>query len=128
MVVLGKTLESPLHCKENKPVNSKGHQPWLFIGRTDAKASILWSPDAKNELIGKDPDAGKDRMQEEKGAAEDQMVAWHHQLNGHDFEQAPGDGGAGSLACCSPWGHKESDTTEQLINKKMDLERWILVF
>ena len=76
-----------------------------------------WPPDIKNQLIGKDPDAGKDGRQEEKGATEDKMIGWHHQLNGHEFEQAPGDGeGQGSLVCCSPWGRKESDTTEQLNN------------
>ena len=87
----------------------------MFIGRTDAEAEapILWPPDVKSPLIGKDPDAGKDRGQEEKGTTEYQMVGWHHQLNGQEFEQAPGDSdGQGSLACCSPWGHKESDSTE----------------
>ena len=88
-----------------------------FIGRTDAEAEgpILWTPDAKSRLIGKDPDAGKDRGLEEKGMTEDEIVGWHHKLNGHEFEQISGDGeGQGSLACCSPWGHKESDMTEQL--------------
>ena len=106
IVVLEKTLESPLDCKEIKPVNPKGNQPWIFIGRTDAEAPILWSPDSKNQLIGKDPDAGKDWRQKEKGAAEDEMVGWHHRLSGHEFEQTLGDSeGQGSLACCSPWGH-----------------------
>ena len=116
-VVLEKTLESPLDCKEIKPVNPKGNQSWIFIGRTDAKAEtpILWPPDAKNRLTGKDLDAGKDWRWEEKGTTEDEMVGWHHQRNGREFEQAPGVGdGQGSLACCSPWAHKESDTTEQL--------------
>ena len=116
-VVLEKTLESPLDCKEIKPVNPKGNQSWVFIGRTDAEAEtpILWPPDAKNWLIGKDPDDGKDWRQEKKGMKEDEMVGWHYQLNGHEFEQAPGAGdGQGSLVCCSPWGLKESDTTEQL--------------
>ena len=111
-VVLGKTLESPLDCKEIKPVNPK-----IFIGRTDAEVEtpILWPPDAKNRLIGKDPNAGKDWRQEEKGTTEDKMVGWHHQRDGHEFEQVPGVGdGPGSLACCSPWGHKESDMTEWL--------------
>ena len=120
-VVLEKTLESPLDCKEIKPVHPKGNQSWIFIGRTDAKAEtpILWPPDAKSWLIGKDPDAGKDWGQEEKGTTEDEMVGWHHQLNGHESEQALGDGeGQGSLACCIPWGSKESDTTDQLNNKK----------
>ena len=116
-VVLEKTLESPLECKEIQPVNSKGNQSWIFIGRTGAEAEtpILWSSDGKNWLTGKNPDSGKDRRQEEKGTTEDEMVGWHHQLNGHEFEQAPGVGdGQGSLACCSPWGHKELDRTEQL--------------
>ena len=117
IVVLEKTLESPLDCKEIQPVNLKGNQSWIFIGRTDAEAEapILWPPDAKNWLLGKDPNAGKDWRQEEKRTTEDEMVGWHHRLDGHEFEQAPGVGdGQGSLACCSPWGRKESDTTEQL--------------
>ena len=114
-VVLEKSLESPLDCKEIKPVNTKGNQSWILIGRTDAEASILWPPDVKKWLLGKDPDAGKDWRQEEKGMTEDEMVGWHHWLDGHEFEQARGDGdGQGSLSCCSPWGHKESDTTEWL--------------
>ena len=120
-VVLEKTLESPLDCKEIKPVHPKGNQSTIFIGRTDAEteAPILWPPDVKSQLIGKDPDAGKDWGQEEKGTTEDEMVAWHHQLNGHEFEQVLGDGeGQGGLLCCSPWGHKESDMTEQLNNNK----------
>ena len=113
-VVLEKTLESPLDNKEIKPVNPKGNQPWIFIGRTDAKAPILWPPDVKSWLTGKDPNAGK-YWGQEKGTTEDEMVGWHHQLNGHEFEQTPGDGeGQGSLVCCSPRGHKESDTTEWL--------------
>ena len=114
-VVLEKTLESPLDCKEIKPVNLKGNQSWIFIGETDAEAEapILWPPDAKSWLIGKDPDAGKDWGQEEKGITEDEMVGWHHRLYGHEFEQAPGVGvGQGSLMCCSPWVHKESDMAE----------------
>ena len=114
-MVLEKTLENPLDCNEIQPVHPKGDQSWVFIGRTDAEAEtpILWPRDAKNGFIGKDPDAGKDGRQEEKGTTEDEMVGWHHRLNGHEFEQAPGDGeGQGSLACCSPWGHKEMDTTE----------------
>ena len=101
-VVLEKTLESPLDCKEIKPVNRKGNRPWIFIGRTDVEAEtpILWPPDAKSQLIGKDPDAEKDWGQEEKGMMEDEMVGWHHWLNGHDFEQTQGDSeGQGSLAC-----------------------------
>ena len=103
-VVLKKTLESPLDIKDIKPVNPKGNQSWLFIGRTDAKTEvlILWPPDAKSRLIGKDPDARKDGEQEEKGKTEDEMVVWHHGLNGHEFEQTLGDGeGQGSLVCCS---------------------------
>ena len=114
IVVLGKTLENPLDCKEIKPVNPKGNQPWIFTGRTDAEveAPILWPPDVKNWLIGKGLDAGKDWEQEEKGVTEDKMVGWHHQLNGHEFEQTLGDSdGQRSLVCCSPWGHKELDTT-----------------
>ena len=111
-VVLEKTLESPLDCKEIKPVNPKGNQPFIFIGKTDAKAPILWSPDVKSQCIRKDPDAGKDWGQEEKGKTEDEMVGWHLQLNGHESELTLGDSeGQGSLACCSPWGPKELDTT-----------------
>ena len=116
-VVLEKTLESPLHCKEIQLVNPKGNQPWIFIGRTDAEAEtpVLWPPDVKKLLIGKDPDAGKDWRQEEKGTTEDEMVGWHHRLNGHGFEWTLGVGdGQGGLVCYSPWGCKESDTTERL--------------
>ena len=117
--VLKTTLESPLDSKEIKPVNPKGNQPWIFIGRTDAEAEtpVLWPPDMKSQLIRKDPDAGKDWRQEEKETTEDEMVGWHHWLNGHEFEQALGVGeGQGSLMCCSPWDCKESDVTEQLNN------------
>ena len=117
--MLEKTLESPLDSKEIKLVNPKGIQPWIFIGKTDAEAeaSILRPPDAKNWLIWKDPDAGKDRRQEEKETTVDKMFGRHHQLNELELEQTPGDGEAqGSLACCSPGGHKESDTSEQLNN------------
>ena len=116
-VVLEKTLESPLDCKEIQPVHFKGDQSWVFIGRTDAKAEtpILWPPDAKSWLIGKDPDAGKDWGQEEKGTTEDEMVGWHHRLNGHEFGWTLGVGdGQGGLVCCGSWGRKELDTTEQL--------------
>ena len=116
-VVLEKTLESPLDCKEIKPVNPNKNQSWIFIERTDAEVEIpiFWPPDAKNGLTGKDPDAGQDWRWEEKGTTEDEMVEWHHQLDGHEFEQAPGVGdGQGSLVGCSPWGCKESDTTEWL--------------
>ena len=114
---LEKTLESPLDCKESQPVNPKGNQSWIFIGRTDAEAetSILCPFDEKNWLIWKDPDAGKDWRQEEKGTTKDEMVGWHNQLNGHKFEEAPGVGdGQGSLVCCSSRGHKELDTTKWL--------------
>ena len=116
-VVLEKTLESPLDCKEIKPVNPEGNQFWVFIGRTDAeaKAPIIWPPDAKNWLTGKDPDTGENWRQKKEGMTEDEMVGWHHWLDGHEFEQALGVGdGQGSLVCYSPWGHKELDTTEQL--------------
>ena len=116
-VVLEKTLESPLDCKEFQPVHPKGNQSWLFIGRTDAEAEtpILWPPDVKNRHSGKDPDAGKDWGWEVKGTTEDEMVGWHHQCDGHEFEQALGVGdGQGSPVWCSPWHHKESDTTERL--------------
>ena len=107
-----KTFENPFDCKEVKPVNPKRNQPWIFIWKIDAEALILWPPNEKSWLIGKDPDAGKDWGQEDKGVTEDEMVAWHHRINGHEFEQTLGDSeGQGSLACCSPWGHKESDMT-----------------
>ena len=112
-----KTLESPLDCKDIQPDHPKGNQSWIFIGRIDAEAeiSIFWPPDAKTCLIGKDPDAGKDWRQEKKGTTEDELVGWHHQLDGNEFEQVLGVGdGQGSLACGSPWGCKESDMTEQL--------------
>ena len=115
-VVLEKTLESPLESKEIKPVNPKGNQSWILIGRTDAEAEtpILWPPDAKNWLVWKDCDAGKD-WRWEKGMTEDEVVGWHHRLNGHEFDQALGVGdGQGSLGCCSPWGCKVSDMTERL--------------
>ena len=106
-----------LDCKKIPPVNPKGDQSWIFIRRTDAEAEtpILWPPDAKNWLIGKDPDAGKDLRQEAKGMTEDEIIGWDHRLDGREFEQALGvDDGQGSLACNNPWGRKESDTTEQL--------------
>ena len=102
-------LESPLDYKESKPINPKGSQPWIFIGRTDAEAEapILWPLDAKSQLIAKDPDAGKDRRQEKKRATEHETVEWHHQLNGHEFVQTPEDSeGQESLVCSCPWGHK----------------------
>ena len=112
-VVLEKTLKSPLNCKEIKPVNPKGNQPWIFIGKTDAEAPILWPPNSKNWLIGKGPDAEKDGRR--RGEQRARTVGWHHGLDGHESEQALGVGdGQGNLACCSPWGCKESDTTQQL--------------
>ena len=110
IVVLEKTLENPLDCKKIKPVNLQGNQPWIFIERTDAEAEapILWPPDGKSQLIGKDPDAGKAK---ENRVTEDEMVGWHHWLNGHEFEQVLGDGEAqGSLACSSPSDHKKNRT------------------
>ena len=115
-VVLEKTLESPLDRKEIQSVHPKGNQSWVFIGRTDAEAEapILWPPD-ENWLTGKDPDARKDWRQEGKGTTEDEMVRWHHWLDGHEFEQAPGVGdGQGRLGCYRPSGHKESDMSEPL--------------
>ena len=115
-VVLEKTLESPLDCKEIKPVHPKD-QSWVFTGRTDVEAEtpILWPPDVKSWFIGKDPDAGKDWGQKEKGMTENEMVGWHHRLNAHGFGWTPGVGdGQGGLACCRPWGRKESNTTERL--------------
>ena len=116
-MVLEKTLESPLDCKEIQPVQPKGDQSWVFIGWTDAEAEtpILWPLDAKSWLIGKDPDAGKDWGQEKKGTTEDEMVGWHHRLDGHEFGWTPGVGdGQGELACCGLWGGKELETTEWL--------------
>ena len=116
-VVLEKTLESPLDCKEIQPVHPKGDQSWVFIGRTDveAKTPTLWPPDEKSWRIWKDPDAWKGWGEEEKGTTEDEMAGWHHWLNGHGFGWTPGVGdGQGGLVCCSTWGLKESDTTEGL--------------
>ena len=125
-VVLEKSLESPLDCKEIQPVHPKGNQSWIFIGRTDAKAEtpIPWPPDVKNWLIWKDPDAGKDWRWEEKGTTEDEMVGWLHRLNGHEFEWALGVGdGQWGLTCCNPWSCKESDMTEQL--NWIELNSWL---
>ena len=116
-VVLEKTLESPLDCREIQPVHPKGDESWVFIGRTDVEAGtpILWPPGVKSWLIWKDPDYGKDWGQEAKGSTEDEMVGWHQWLNGHGFGWTPGAGdGEGGLTCCSLWGRKESDTTEGL--------------
>ena len=116
-LVLEKSLESHLDCKEIQLVHPKWNQFWLFIGRTDAESEtpVLWPPDVKNWLIWKDPDSGKDWRQEEKGSTEDEVVRWHHRLNAHEFESTPALGdGQGGLACCSPWRHKELDMTEWL--------------
>ena len=115
--VLENTLESSLDFKEIQPVHSKGDQSWDFFGRTDANAEtpVLWPPHVKSWLIGKDPDAGRDWGQEEKGTTEDEMAGWHHRLDGHEFGWTPGIGdGQGGLACCDSWGRKELDTTEQM--------------
>ena len=110
-------LQLALASKELKPVSPKGDQHWIFTGRTDAEAPTLWPPHAKSQLIGKDLNARKGWGQEEKGVTKDERVGWHHWLNGHEFEKTPGDReGQGSLACCSPSGHKELDMTEQLRN------------
>ena len=113
-MVLEKTLENPLNSKEIKPVNPKGNQPWIFTGGTDPEVEIplLWPPDVKRRLIGKDPDAGKDWGQKEKGVTEDEMAEWHHWLNEHESEQTPGDSEEQeSPEYCSPWGRKESEMT-----------------
>ena len=118
-VVLEKTLERPLDCKEIKPVHPKGNHPWLFIRKTDAKAEapIFWPTWCNSQVIGKDPDVGKVWGHEEKGVTQDEMVGWQHWFNGQEFEQAPGDSeGQGSLGCCSAWGRKELDMTEWLNN------------
>ena len=125
ILVLENTLESPSDCKEIKPVNPKGNQPWIFTGKTDTEteAPILWPPDVKSHLTGKYPDDRKDWRQE-KGMTEDETVGWHHWLNGHEFEHTQGDSeGQGSLACCSPWSNKELDTTEWLNNNNESVER-----
>ena len=120
-VVLEKTLESPLYCKEIQPVHPKGNQSWIFIGRTDAP--MLWSSDPKNWLTGKDPDARKDWGQE-KGVTEDEMVGWHHWYNGCELGQTSGEGeGQGSLACCSLWSYKELDTTWWLNSNKEETRK-----
>ena len=116
-IVLEKTLESPLDCKEIQPVHAKGNQSWIIIGRTDVEAEtpILWPPDVKNWLIWKDPHAGKDWRREEKGTTEDEMAGWHHWLNEHGFGWTLGiDDGQGGLVCCDSWGCKKSDTNEWL--------------
>ena len=114
---VGEDTWESLDCKEIHPVHPKGHQSWVFPGRTDIEAEtpILWPPHVKSWLIWKDPDAGDDWGREEKGTAEDEMVGWHHQVNGHGFGWTPGVGdGQGGLACCSSWGRKKPETTERL--------------
>ena len=119
-VALEKTLKSLLESKEIKPVNPIGNWSWIFTGRTDAETPILWPSDVKRQLIGKDPDAGKDWRQKEKEMTEDEMAGWHHWLDEHEFEQTSVDGeGQGSLACCSPLGHKESDRTERTKSQRL---------
>ena len=121
-------LRVPLDCKEIKPVHPKGNQPWIFIGRTDAKAEtpVLWPPDGKNWLTGKDPDAGKDWKQKKGVAVEDEMVTQHHWLNGHEFEQTPGDTeGQGSLEYCSPWGHSQSHLGDWTTTSLYPLMVWL---
>ena len=121
-VVLEKTLESSL---DRRSIESILNQPWIFIGRTDAEAEtpVLWRPDVKSPLIGKDPDAGKDWGKEEKRQTENEMVGWHHQLNEHEFEQTLGDSeGQGSLACCSPWGHKSRTPLSDWATTKIVLQ------
>ena len=120
-VVLEETLESPWDSKEVQPVNPKENHPWIFIKGADSEAEtpILWPPASKNWLSGKDSDVGQDWRQKEKGTIKDEIFGWHHRLDGHEFEHAFGDGdGQESLACCSPLGHKVSDTTEWLNNNK----------
>ena len=130
-MMLEKTLEGPLDCKEIQPVHPKGDQSWVFIGRTDVEAEtpIVWPPDAKSWLIRKDPDTGKD-WRLEKETTEDEMFGWYHRLDGHEFEKALGDGeGQGSLECCSPWGYKESDlVTEQWLWVEISQSRCHSVF
>ena len=132
-VVLENTLESPLDCQEIKPVSPKGNQSWIFTGRTDAEAEtpILRPPEAKNWLLGKDPHAGKDRRQEEKGMTEDEMVGWYHWLDEHEFEQALGAGDRqGSLVCCSPRGRRvRHDWVTELTNGEIvfnDKRSWTI--
>ena len=128
-MVLDKIFESPSCCKEIIPVNPQENQSWIFIGRTDAEVPILWPPDANSWLIRRDPDAGKDWRQEEKGMTENEIIRWHHRLDSLEFEQAPGVGdGQGSQACCRPWSHKESDTAERLNwTELVDLEGIMII-
>ena len=126
-MVLKKTLENPLDSKEIQLVHPKGNQSWIFIGRADAEAEapIFWPPYEKNWLIWKDPDAWKDWRQEKKGMTKDEMIGWPHWLDGHEFEQALAvDDVQGSLACCSPWNHKELDMTKWLIWTELNFSSW----
>ena len=126
-VVLEKTLESTLDSKEVKAVHPKTNQSWIFIGRTEAEAPVLWPPYTKNWLIGKDPDVGIVWKLEDKGTTEDEMVGWHHWLNGHESEQTLGVGdGQRSLVCCSPWDHKELDRTQQLKELSYHYDLWLV--
>ena len=130
-MVLEKTLESPLDCKEVQPFLPKGDQSWVLIGRNDAEAEtpVLWPPHAKSWLIGKDPDAGMDWGQEEKRRTEDEIVGWHHQLYEHEFGRTPGVGdGQGGLACSDWWGHKESDMTKWLNWNELNWTETLSVF
>ena len=127
IVVLEKTLTSPLDSKEIQPVNPKGNQPWIFIGRTEAETTIHWPPDAKNWLTGKDLDAGKDWRWEGKGTTEDGMVGWHHWLDGHGFERTPGVGdGQGGLVCCSPWGRRVRHDWATELNWKSEKQHYLI--
>ena len=129
--MLENNFESPLDSKEFKQVNPKRNQLWIFIGRTDAEteAPVPWPPDAKNWLIGKDLDVGKDQRQEEKGTTEDEVVEWHHWFNGHEFEQIPGDTeGQGRLVYCSPWGHKTTLGWEPLLYMEFNVFNSCLLF
>ena len=133
IVVLEKTLESPLDCKEIQPVHPKGDQSWIFVARTDAgvETPLLWPPDVNSWLIGKDPDAGKDWRQEEKGTTEDEMTGWPHRLNGHEFEYTTGDGdGQEGFECCSPWGWVGHDWATELNWTEMNYahEHLLLIF
>ena len=121
-VLLEKTLENPLDSKEIKPVSPKGNQPWIFTGRTEDEAPILWPPDANSSFIGNDPDAGKDWGQEGKGLIEDEIAQWHHRLSGHEFDQTPGDSeGQGRLVCCNSWG-------EKMGSRDLATEQWPTAF
>ena len=127
-VVLEKTLESPVDCKEIQPVHPKGNQPWIFTRRNDAEAEVLmlWPPHTKSWLNGKDPDAEKGWGQEEKGTTEDEMAGWHHWRDGRESEWTPGVGdGQGGLECCDSWGRKESDMTERLNWTELNTILWV---